>query len=142
MSTKHILTLAIDDACDIPTEQLAQMLHRLIPGSHALSDTEVIADLTDFEWDNDDGPVLPMSAEEATSFMDKDGFLTVVTTINQDIYFEHAAYMNTYGADTHEDLTHRTIFTFGMPCDCSTEVIGLAEDNFIVSYTTNIAEVL
>src|SRR5699024_866668 len=75
LTTTRILTIAIDDTTDVPDGQIAELIHRLIPGSHTLSNTELSADLTDFEWDLEDESALelPLKATEAGTLMDGDG---------------------------------------------------------------------
>lgn len=108
-----------------------------------LDSAELDADLTDFEWDDADGmPQMPMSVEDARKLMDEDGYLTVVLAIHKQSYLEYHAYSSTQGADTHEDFVHSAVFDFGLPHDCETELLAVQGDDFIVSYTTRIAEYL
>lgn len=142
MTTTRILTIAIDDTTDLPDGQIAELIHRLIPGSHTLNNTELSADLTDFEWDLEDESALelPLKATEAGTLMDGDGDITIVTTIDQDTYFAGVIGSTTQGADTAEDYVHHQVFDFGLPYDCRTSIIAVSGDKFVVSYTTNIGE--
>ena len=142
MTTTRILTIAIDDTTDVPDGQIAELIHRLIPGSHTLSNTELSADLTDFEWDLEDESALelPLGATEAGTLMDGDGDVTIVTTIDQDAYLEaHASFEFNRESD-HHDLLHEKCFDFGLPYVCRTSIIAVSDDKFVVSYTTNIGE--
>lgn len=143
MTTRQILTIAIDDSCDVPSDRLADLVHRLIPGSHTLDNTALDAQVTDFEWDDaGDEPRLPMSAEQARQLTDDDGRITLVTTIDQDTYFAGVIGSTTQGADTAEDYVHHQVFDFGLPYDCSLNIIAVSGSDFVVTYSTDLTDAL
>lgn len=140
MSTRSLITIAVDASAGHSDNDIKSLIHR-IPGTHMLDSAELGADLTDFEWDDgDDAPAMPMTAEDARELMGEDGYLTVVLAVDQTSYLEYHAYATTAGADTHEDLVHHAVFDFGVPHDCETRLLAVQGDDFIVSYTTRIAE--
>jgi len=140
MATRSLITIAIDTSAGHSDADIKDLIHR-IPGTHMLDSAELGADLTDFEWDDGDNlPAMPMTVDDASELMDDNGYLTVVLAIDKDSYLEHHAYSSTEGADTHEDLVHSAVFDFGLPHDSTTEILAVQGDDFIVSYTTYVAE--
>lgn len=143
MSTKRIITIAVDETSEIPDHQVADLIHRLIPGSHGLSNHELAADFTDFEWDdNGDEYRLPMDEDQAQALMIDSEYLTIVVSVDQDEYL--AAYADGLrGHDNdHLDFVHEQAFSFGLPHDCSVKILAADDDNFVVAYTTDIVESL
>lgn len=135
--TKTILTLALDDhaALDIIAGGL--------PGSHILNKTEVNGDNPVFDLaEEENNAELPLDSDRAEALMDRDGFVTVILLLDQDNYLGYVVASATKGATTPEDYAHDTAFSFGIPNDCSAEIIGVSGSNFIVSYTTHIREQL
>lgn len=140
MTTRSLITIAVDNSANHSDQSIKELIHR-IPGTHMLDSAELNADLTDFEWDDEEGlPQLPLSAEDVRGLMNEDGQITVVVAVNKDEYFEAVSKAATEGADTHEDLVHGELFDFGLPYDCTTKVLAVQGDDFIVSYTTRISE--
>lgn len=154
MTTRQILTIAVDDTADISSGQLAETVHRMIPGSHTLQNTSLEdADLvTGFEWDEqsadaDDLPALPISAEEAreliaTGPQETEDFLTVIAMVSQQQYLRAYARFITADEEDHYDLLHQKIYGFGMPYDAETRILAVQGNDFVVSYTTDIREAL
>lgn len=140
MATRALMTVAVDTADKHSDAAIKDLIHH-IPGTHLLDSTVLKAQVADFEWDADADPtMLPMTQDQARSLMDESGYLTVVVMVDQDLYLQFAGFANTVGADTHEDLAHRQAFAFGLPHDCSITVVGVCGSDFVVSYTTNVAE--
>lgn len=142
MATTRILTIAVDDACDVDDSQITELIHRLIPGSHTLDDQEILADLTDFEWDDDGGLPLPLDEDAARALMNEDGDITLVVTVDKSQFLVASATDESLDAEDEHDLVHAEAFTFGQPHGSELEVVATSGDDFVVSYTTNIAEVL
>lgn len=143
MPIKRILTIAIDETTDVPENQIAELIHRLIPGSHTLSNDELMEDFTDFEWDDNGLPMLPLDADDAEMLTDEKGYLTIVTTVDQDEFMNQRAYgRTTIGADDEHDFVHNTVFSFGLPHDATTQILAVSGNDFVVSYTTNISAIL
>lgn len=135
--TKTILTLALDhpDALVAIAEQ--------VPGSHILNKTDIDGNSPTFDFSEIvNSSELPLDSDKAENLMDRDGFVTVTLLLDQDNYFSHIIAAATGGASTPEDYAHDAAFSFGIPNDCSAEIIGVSGSSFIVSYTTHIREFL
>lgn len=133
----RVLTIAVDGTEDIYGENLAEIIHRAVPGSHTLENQLVSTDIIMAEWSNGEFISSPMNTQEAAEFIDDDGFITVITAIDQDRYMEfRAAGLSTIGADDEYDLLHSSLFDFGLPTDCTATILAVSGTDFIVSYTT------
>lgn len=147
MSTRSIITIAVDDEADHTDSDIADLIGHA-PGLHVLARTQLKADITDFEWDTpthdeDESPALPLDPDQARTLMDEDGYVTVVLVLDADEYFRHHGYGVTPGADDHADLAHHHAFTFGVPHGCEIDVVAVAGDGgLVVRYSTDIATVL
>lgn len=142
MNTTHLLTIGIDDTADPRVAgELAEVVHRMIPGSHTVNSVPIETSFTDFEWDDNGLPMLPLDADDAQMLVDDQGFLTIVTTVDQDEFMTQRAYgMTTEGADDEHDLLHNTVFSFGLPYDATTLILAVQGTDFVVQYTTKIGE--
>lgn len=148
--THRIITLAVDMAVqDVDnTTPPATTLQAALPGVHILNDQSVTG-VIDTEWaaDNTTQPDLPMTFEQARNHVDDDGYATVILLVDQQDYMRHVIEgIQTVDADNELDLVHNLAFTFDPPrlYDYTTtyedhvEIVGVAGDDFVVSYTTKI----
>lgn len=76
----------------------------------------------------------PLSRDEALARADEDGYVTVRVSVPQE------AYMVNYAGGEHVDVCHEIAFAFGVPYAAEAKIVAVDGDNFIVDYTTMIAE--
>lgn len=84
--------------------------------------------------------VFPISPENAAEMMDKDGFVSVLISVDKELFLEHV--MGTCQELIVEDFVHDKAFSFGSTYNSKAEPVGVDGENFIVKYTTGIAEAL
>lgn len=143
MATRQIITIALDENAYAEYPDAVEVIHQIIAGSHTLDDVTIEAELTDLDEDEEgSSPALPLTSVQARGLMDGNGYLTVVTTVDQEAYLEARSYAATEGADTHHDLVHNKTFDFGVPYDSTTTILAVQGSDFVVSYTTQVREVL
>lgn len=151
MTTTQILTIAADEGCHLAPDYLTEAIHQSVPGSHTLESVDLTdADLTHFEWDEDQ-PQLPLTRREAeqllTEQLERTGdnsatHLSIITTISQSDYLEGYARFAAGHDEDHHDLLHDLCFDFGMAADCTDRILTVSADQFVVRYTTNIVETM
>lgn len=137
MTTTRILTIAVDDTCEMPKRQIAEVIHRAIPGSHTVSNVATHAYVSDFEWDDNEPHPLPLTREAAQNLAGDDGLITVVTTVDQDALM-HARTSGLRGGDDEHDLVHEQTFSFGLPHACNLQILAVTDDSFVIAYTTDV----
>lgn len=140
-ATRSIITIAVDTSAAQTDAQIKELIRR-IPGTHLVDSAVFEAQINDFEWGTEDLPTLPMGQQHARALIDDEGFTTAIIAIDQQDYLDAQIYSQTEGADTHEDIVHRQVFSFGLPHECTTRIIAVQGDDFIISYTTKITEFL
>jgi hypothetical protein len=141
MSTTHLLSIALDNSADPAiARELAEIVHQVIPGSHTLDSVLLEADHTDFEWD-DNALQLPMGAAEAKHLVNKDGRVSVITTVDQHSFMTaYGAGLSDWDAASEVDVVHERVFSFGYPADAMAIVLAVQDDQFVVEYTTSIRD--
>lgn len=135
-----LYTIALEPDGGTRHSDLLDMIHRhedlALLGYEEFDAAVVVLHREDEELD------LPLSPAQARELMEPSGFLTVVLTVDKERYLDTLRRQDPSFVDDEHDLLHDIAFGFGLAYDCTARVVGVQGDDFIVEYTTNIAEAL
>lgn len=92
-------------------------------------------------WPRPDG--LKMTLDQATAAADHDGRLTLRVRIDIEQYmYGYAMFLSGSGGEDHFDQMHHQALDFGVPHDCSQQIIEVDDTDFLVEYSTVISDFL